>query len=445
MKLRINFTLKTGLSGEIPVLAILNYGYKEYDVTKQKNVYKPLKYYTGIKLTKLEWNEQEKLPVKKSVQLQLLQIEQQINDVFNALNLNDEVTPESLKNALDQKIKGKKTETVKRVRIIDFVKNEILIDPLLKHQTKIAYTSFCNHMTQLEKKIGKPIYSNEFNEAIYTAFIEEVRLVSKRGNSVASAYKLLSATLRKIAFKYKVTVFNLTLELSPAQKLKRSVNQKVYLTYDQIKKVIEYEPETRSMKNIKLVFLTLLFTGVRFSDVFKVKPEFHYSQDDITFSYTWFVTQKNGKQVIIPILKPLADAIEANGGNTAYKINSVMFNTGIKDLIRLSGLDEDRTLSFTDEYGQIQFETKPFYDLVSSHTGRRSFVSNLIRKIPITVLSKITTHAKASASGFSSELTDSNVIFTYDQSTELENAVYFVRELKYQQELDKRHFVVQLV
>jgi hypothetical protein len=65
MKLKINFALKTGVSGEIPVLAILNYGYKEYDVTKQKNVYKPLKYYTGIKVTKSAWDTEQKLPTQK--------------------------------------------------------------------------------------------------------------------------------------------------------------------------------------------------------------------------------------------------------------------------------------------------------------------------------------------------------------------------------------------
>ncbi|MBI3239151.1 MAG: hypothetical protein HYZ43_09975, partial [Flavobacteriia bacterium] len=88
MKLRINFTLKTGLTGEIPVLAILNYGYKEFDVNKEKNVYKPLKYYTGIKVTKSDWDEVLKLPIKKSLQAQLLQIEKQINDVYHALSVN---------------------------------------------------------------------------------------------------------------------------------------------------------------------------------------------------------------------------------------------------------------------------------------------------------------------------------------------------------------------
>lgn len=96
MKLKINFALKTGVTGEVPVLAILNYGYKEYDVTKQKHVYKPLKYYTGIKVTKSGWDEVQEFPTKKAQQIELLSIEKQINDVWNALNTNDEAVTNSL-------------------------------------------------------------------------------------------------------------------------------------------------------------------------------------------------------------------------------------------------------------------------------------------------------------------------------------------------------------
>lgn len=57
MKLKINFIFKIGVIGEIFVLVILNYGYKEYDVNKKKVVYKLLKYYIGIKCIKFEWDE----------------------------------------------------------------------------------------------------------------------------------------------------------------------------------------------------------------------------------------------------------------------------------------------------------------------------------------------------------------------------------------------------
>jgi|GEM_PF-1053976 len=443
MKLLINFTLKTGVSGEVPILAILNYGYKEYDVLKQKNVYRPLKYYTGIKVPKNEWDEMKKLPYKKSIQTQLLNIEQLIRDVFHFLNLSDELTPDRFKSELDQKIKGKKSETVKRVRIIDFVMKEVTTDPELKRQTQRSYQTMCGYIAALEELIAKPVYSNEFDEKYYKLFMEIVRSRVKRNNSVLSAFRLLRATLRRIAFKYKVPVFNITEELPASQKVRATQSQKVYMSFEHIQKVIDYQPTSKREKNIKMIMLTLLMTGVRFSDVFKVKPEYYYEKDNVSFRYARFVTQKNGKEVIIPMLKPLEDAIADNEGQPAFKVCEMLFNRSCKELIRNCGIEDEQTLSFSDQFGKIKFERKKFYEFVSSHTGRRSFISNLINHIPVTLLSKITTHAKVS--GNAADLGENNVIYSYDQTTLLENAALFMKTLARVQREDQSHFTIQLV
>jgi integrase len=435
MKLKINFALKTGVTGEIPVLAILNYGYKEFDVTKQKNVYKPLKYYTGIKVTKSNWDAEQKLPTLKSQQTELLSIEKIINDVFNALDVNGEITPTNLKNALDSKIKGIESESVKRIRITDFIQSEIVEDLSIKKGTRDSYNNLRNHLIKLEKKMGKFIFTHEFDENYYQLFIDQVRAKTKRLNSVYNCYKTLRATLRRISLKYKVKVFNPTLELPQSKKVRSTTNEKIYLSYEQIQKLIDYEPENERYKNIKLIFLTLFFSGTRYSDVFKVIPEFHYSKNGIEFSYARFVTQKNNKEVIIPILKPLADAFKANGGKPAYRVHETQFNIDIKELIKKCGIEGVETLSYTDSFGQIKFETKEFSQFVTSHTGRRSFVTNLINQIPVTILTKITSH----------DLKDNSIIFSYNKITLLENAVLFIRELMRLQKTDKDHFIIELV
>ena len=83
MKLKINFILKTGVEGEIPVLAIMNFGYKEFDALKQTFVYKPLRYYTGVKVNKSEWDLEQKLPKDKTKRAMLGQLEKQATDIFN--------------------------------------------------------------------------------------------------------------------------------------------------------------------------------------------------------------------------------------------------------------------------------------------------------------------------------------------------------------------------
>ncbi|MBI3234267.1 MAG: tyrosine-type recombinase/integrase [Bacteroidetes bacterium] len=435
MRLKINFTLKTGVEGEVPVLAILNFGYKEFDTSKQKNVYKPLKYYTGVKVNKSDWNQQSKLPNQKSKQVELLGMEKRINEIFNYLSANGTITNEILKAELDEKLKGKAIETIKRVRITEFIQTEILTCTSLKKRTKENYSTLSNKLISFEKKIGKLIYSSDFNEDLYLLFMEEVRKDLGRQNSVWKVFKDLRATIKRIVKKYKIQLFVPTQKLSATEKIKSVNEEKVYLDFAQIQKIIDYKPHDETLKNTKILLMTLLFTGCRYSDVDKITIENVYDKGGISFRYARFFTHKGDKEVIIPILKPLKDAIEQNGGKMGIKPSELVFNANVKDLVKESGIKDQVTMSFSDSYGKKQFETKPFNEFVSSHTGRRSFVTNLINHVPVTMLTKITSH----------ELKDSSIIFGYNKISLLENAVQFVRELARLRKTHKEHFIFDLV
>jgi hypothetical protein len=92
-------------------------------------------------------------------------------------------------------------------------------------------------------------------------------------------------------------------------------------------------------------------------------------------------------------------------------------------------------MSYTDAKGIKKFEEKPLYRFVSSHTGRRSFITNLINFVPVTVLSKITGHS----------LTNQNVIFGYNKISLIDNAVLFVKELKRVAFSNPKEFPIRLV
>jgi DNA-binding Xre family transcriptional regulator len=49
---------------------------------------------------------------------------------------------------------------------------------------------------------------------------------------------------------------------------------KIYLEFEHIKAILSYTPDTPEKANAKLILLTLLFTGCRYSDVYKIKPEY---------------------------------------------------------------------------------------------------------------------------------------------------------------------------
>lgn len=434
-KLRTSFVLKKYKGSEKQVMLYLNFGYKEYDSLRDKYSYKPLRYYTGIRVKEKEWDHESKQALNTKVQSELDFIESSAIDIYNYLSGRDvEITPELLRDELDVKVKGGKTEVRNIVRIVDFINTEIVENNTSRSKRTLdSYQDLAKKIKAFEEKYNLSITVQTLDESLYLKFMSEMRERFNKLNSVWSIYKIFRAVLNEISRKYKIEVFNPTKELSALDKPKSKNEEKVYLNPDQIKKLLEYEPETEGLQNIKLAFITLLFTGCRFSDLHKIKPEFEYNKNGVKFRYARFFDQKTQTDIIVPILKPLEDAYVKYG--TLQKVSKAGFNSGVKTLVKLAKLKGEVKLSYSDSNGNKQFEHKKLHECISSHTGRRSFVTNLINHIPVTILSKITGHA----------LTSNSVIFGYNKISLLDNAVLFIKALKRIQKSNKEDFPTQMI
>lgn len=435
-KLKTNFILKTVKSDEKPIILILNFGYKEYDTIKNKTTYKPLKYYTGIKVNKILWDKEKKLPLDKNKLKEIISIEQIVKDVFTSLVLNNkDITPQLFKNEIDLKL-NRVSKTNNIIRLVDYIREIILkTDTNRSANTLKQYIRLANKIEDFETRKNVTMNADSLDEQLYLMFLDDIRLQVNKINTVWSTAKTLKAVLNEISRKYDIKVFKPSNQLAKADKISSVNDDKIYLNYEQIQTIIDYQPKTEKLQNTKLIFLTLLFTGCRFSDVFKIEPKFNYSKKGTDFKYTHFISTKTSTEIIIPILKPLEDAYRANNNEPPYKISAPKFNEYVKDLVELAGLDEEITLSYTNSMGKKEFEVKKLYQFVSSHIGRRSFITNLINHVPITILTKITGHS----------LRDKNIIFGYNKISLLDNTVLFVKELKRLSETNPEDFPIQLI
>ena len=435
VNIKISYKLKDTRAEESAVIMMVNFGYKEYDSLKDKYIYKPLKYYTGITVKTAEWNQEEKLPNSKKLVTKLLKLEETTRKVFDYLVLeNKEITPAILKDEIDHKTKGIR-KIKHRIRIYDFIEQVILKGNSRGAGTLRNYRKLANKIKDFEEIKGKYIYVDDVNEQLWLEFKAWLQTKLGRMNSVWDILKNFKATLNEIARKHKIEVFQPAKELAKMDKVSLVLEDKIFFDFDHIQTLIEYNPETASLKNVKGILLTLLFTGCRYSDVFKIKPEYTYEKNDFSFPYARYVSEKSNEDIIVPILKPLSDFYAQNDGETPYPITDVKFNVYVKDLVKYAKIDDDVTLSYTDARGRKQYETKKFYDFVTSHIGRRSFITNLINYIPITILTKITGH----------RLVDKSVIFGYNKISLEENAALFVKELKRQMETNPEEFKIALI
>jgi integrase len=173
----------------------------------------------------------------------------------------------------------------------------------------------------------------------------------------------------------------------------------IYLTKDELTAMykLDLSKEPR-LEQVRDLFLFGCFTGLRFSDYSKVKPEYI----DFNGGIIDIPTQKTDELVSIPIL-PIAKAILTKyRGKTANSLpNSISnqkFNKYLKEVaVRLPELQNITT----DEYfiqGKKISRTYHKWQKVSTHTARRSFATNMIMEgVPTQIVMKITGHKSESS------------------------------------------------
>lgn len=420
---KITFYLKSLGATNRPVIMKFNFGYKETNPLTNKTKYVPLVYNTRLKLKESGWDFQKNLPLAPSDQLIIRDIKDKSKTVYKYLIDNSiEVNPNLLRSELDVIFKRKK-RTNNVVEICEYIEKEICTRTNdFDRKTLAHYDVLTGKLRTYEKENKIILTTSNLNREHYLGFQNQCKKNLGTANSVWGVMKDFKSALTKLRRDYKhITFFKPSEELSDEEKVQRVNDPNVYMDLQMIQKLMKYEPKNEKYSNVKLILLTLLFSGCRYSDVFKVIPNKEFDDGRNKFRYAHFITKKDeGEEVIIPFLKPLEDAFKQNKDKPAREISLTKFNNYVKDLCAYVGFIDEVQLAYTNSQGKKAFIIEPFYKRVSSHIGRRSFITNLINVIPVTVLSKITGH----------RYTTKEVIFNYNKTTLIQNALLFYKEIR---------------
>lgn len=153
----------------------------------------------------------------------------------------------------------------------------------------------------------------------------------------------------------------------------------IYLNPKEIKAIYDLELNNNDkMNNARDWLIIGLWTGLRVSDLLRLDKNLHIIQ-----SYIEIETSKTGKTVIIPIHPNIHSILKKRNGNFPRKISEQRFNDFIKEVCELAGINDltdgakmiphvvkDKTI-YRKTYGKY-----PKFELVTSHTCRRSFITN---------------------------------------------------------------------
>lgn len=169
-------------------------------------------------------------------------------------------------------------------------------------------------------------------------------------------------------------------------------NKKVILTESELIELRNLNiPESKKyLKNVRELFILSCFTGLRFSDYSAIKPAHLKDEEGI---YTLEKMQQKTKDVVrIPLNKDALEVIKKLFNGTVKPISNQKVNKYLKELMLLMNFKETIQVNYQQGSEVLQEEVNKA-ELVSSHTGRRTFATlALLRGLPHKTVMRFTGH-----------------------------------------------------
>lgn len=167
----------------------------------------------------------------------------------------------------------------------------------------------------------------------------------------------------------------------------REKTEHIYLTEKELK-AIEKLPLSGTLDRVRDLFLIGCHTGQRISDYNNIQSH------NIKAGNIDLIQAKTGARVVIPINATVKSILEKYNGNAPPKISDQKVNIHIKEICKQAGITEkiEHQQSKAGEKVRTVYEK---WQLVTSHTARRSFASNMIRRgVPARAIMQLTGHTK---------------------------------------------------
>jgi site-specific recombinase XerD len=168
--------------------------------------------------------------------------------------------------------------------------------------------------------------------------------------------------------------------------LKHTEADIIYLTQSELQTLFEADLSTEPrLAKVRDLFVLGCTTGLRHSDFSTIRPE-NVENDQLVLR-----TVKTGDWLRLD-LNQYSRTILQRYPDGLPKLSQQKFNEYVKELGQHCGIDKS-TLVVHYQGNKRIAERVPKYTLLSSHTGRRTFVTqSLERGMPIEVVQKCTTH-----------------------------------------------------
>ncbi len=239
-------------------------------------------------------------------------------------------------------------------------------------------------LEEYEKHSKNSLHFNKMDKAFYNSYITYCITVKKHSTNTLSRNLGLLKTFLFWAFENNYTYKT---DFKDFKNIKKEITDEVALTMEQVIEIFEYDFSKNSrLERVRDLFVFGCVTGMRFSNYSTIK------KNDI---HNDLINVRDVKDIKKSLSIPLNDYSKFILKKYDYKlpmITNQKFNEYIKEVIKEVGFKEE--IKKTVKVGKEIVETiTPFYDRISSHTARRSFITIMKNdKIPDKVIMSYTGH-----------------------------------------------------
>ncbi len=431
---KISFYLTNpSAKNETPLFCFINYGLFENGKNNGKKKYLPLKYYTTISIhpdlwrkdinrakESIKWANPETFDIsvqavkesaKKNydkINSDIENFERTAKDLLNTITIDGILPSHDLfRNELDKIFKpSKDNSTTSDIpkELFQFIDYLIETSPN-KESTLKSFKVVRKNLFDYQKAKNKKLTFQNIDIDFYNSFVDYLTKLPLAKNTVGTRIKILKTFLNQ-AYDQNITVN--TDYKKKSFKKPSEPTESIYLTETELMQMynLETSPECLEMlkkyfntdklplhlAKIRDIFLIGCYTGLRFSDLSRL------SKDNITENNTIKIkTIKTNQFIVVPIQPIVRQIFEKYEYKLPHIPSNQPFNRYLKQVAQLAQINEKINIEHTKGGFRVS-ETTEKYNLVTSHTARRSAATNMfMADVPSISIMKITGHKTESA------------------------------------------------
>lgn len=349
--------------------------YVRYRYGRNIDIRKSIKYQVYPK----DWNEEKQevrnrihIKNREKINVRIRSIKTKLEDFESELLLNGKQptqrsTERCFKTLFDNNATTKPNTLFE---FIDAFKNRPDIKKSRSKGTLTNYTITQNILRRFNDEVNKIDFEN-IDMDFYNDFVEWCENQNLSLNYIGKLIQTLKVFMNN-ATQEKINK-NLDFK-NPRFKVTREETENVYLNLEELNKIFKLDLSKHpKLDQARDLFLIGAYTGLRVSDFNNLNKENIFESNGVQFLRV--KTRKTQKNVVIPLRPEVRAIFKKHGNKPPDRMPDQQINYKIKEVCQNAGIDE--VIHTKQTRGGKKIIKKNFkFDLVKTHTARRSFCTN---------------------------------------------------------------------